>query len=185
VSPGRRNTTPRTGRVEQDVAVRFTADHQFSGPVDALAALLLDPSFHTGLQLPDVGLPEVVEAAQQGDEDVLRLRYEYTGQLDPIARRLLGNRKLTWLQEMRLDRGIGTGRLSFHAEADPGRLHGTANVRLEPTDGGAGSRRRLEGNLKVAVPVVGGTAERRIIEGLLRRLDVEAKALDLRLRDGD
>jgi hypothetical protein len=30
--------------------------------------------------------------------------------------------------------------------------------------------------------VVGGTAERRIIEGLLRRLDVEARALDERLR---
>jgi hypothetical protein len=165
--------------------VRFTAEHQFSGPVEALTALLLDPGFHTQLQLPDVGLPEVVEATTQGDEDVLRLRYEYTGQLDPIARRLLGNRKLTWLQEMRVDRGVGTGRLNFHAEADPKRLHGSANVRFEPTDGGAGSQRRLEGRLTVSVPVVGGTAERRIIEGLLRRLDVEAKALDQRLRDGD
>jgi hypothetical protein len=163
--------------------VRFTAEHQFSGPVEALTALLLDPAFHTGLELPDVGLPEVVEAATQGDEEVLRLRYEYTGQLDPIARRLLGNRKLTWLQEMRVDREIGTGRLSFHAEADPQRLHGRANVRLEPTGAeGHGSRRRLEGRLTVSVPVVGGTAERRIIEGLLRRLDVEARALDERLR---
>jgi hypothetical protein len=161
--------------------VRFTAEHQFSGPVEALAALLLDPDFHTQLPLPDVGLPEVVASTRQGDEDVLSLRYEYTGQLDPIARRLLGNRKLTWLQEMRLDREIGTGRLSFHAEADPRRLHGNANVRLEPVDGG-GSRRRLEGSLTVSVPVVGGTAERRIIEGLLRRLDVEARALDDRLR---
>jgi hypothetical protein len=163
--------------------VRFTAEHQFSGRVEALTALLLDPGFHTQLQLPDVGLPEVVEATKRGDEDVLRLRYEYTGQLDPIARRLLGNRKLTWLQEMRVDREIGTGRLSFHAEADPDRLHGSANVRLEATDSGTRSRRRLEGDLKVAVPVVGGTAERRIIEGLLRRLDVEARALDQRLRE--
>jgi hypothetical protein len=164
--------------------VRFNAEHHFAGPVEALTSLLLDPGFHTGLQLPDVSLPEVVGRTTQGDEDVLRLRYEYTGQLDPIARRLLGSRKLTWLQELRLDREIGTGRLSFHAEADPGRLHGNAVVRLEPADGGAGSRRRLEGNLKVAVPVVGGTAERRIVEGLLRRLDVEARALDERLRDG-
>jgi hypothetical protein len=163
--------------------VRFHAEHHFAGPVEALTALLLDPGFHTQLPLPDVALPEVVEATTQGDEDVLRLRYEYTGQLDPIARRLLGNRKLTWLQELRIDREIGTGRLNFHAEADPNRLHGSANVRLEATDGGAGSQRRLEGNLKVAVPVVGGTAERRIIEGLLRRLDVEARALDQRLRD--
>jgi hypothetical protein len=161
--------------------VRFHAEHRFAGSVDALAALLLDPDFHGQLRLPDVSLPQVVEATSDGDEGVLRLRYEYTGQLDPIARRLLGNRKLTWLQDMRLDRSSGTGTLAFHAEADPNRLHGRADVTLRALDGD-GSVRRIDGQLKVAVPVVGGTAERRIIEGLKRRLDVEAEALDERLR---
>jgi hypothetical protein len=161
--------------------VRFHAEHRFGGPVDALAALLLDPEFHRQLRLPDVSLPQVVEATTEGDEGVLRLRYQYTGQLDPIARRLLGNRKLTWLQDMRLDRSSGTGTLAFHAEADPNRLHGRADVILRSLDGD-GSIRRIDGQLKVAVPVVGGTAERRIIEGLKRRLDVEAEALDERLR---
>jgi hypothetical protein len=32
--------------------------------------------------------------------------------------------------------------------------------------------------------VVGGSAERRIVPGLLRRLDIEANALDQRLRSG-
>lgn len=161
--------------------MRFHVEHQFSGPVDALTALLLDPGFHTGLKLPDVGLPEVVSSSTEGAASVLKLRYEYTGQLDPIARRLLGNRKLTWLQELRLDRADGTGSLSFHAEADPGKLHGKARCALIAAPGG-GSVRRLDGDLKVAVPLVGGTAERRIIEGLKRRLDVEARALDARLR---
>ena len=164
--------------------MRFHVEHHFGGPVDALTALLLDPAFHQQLQLPDVGLPEVVEARSEGDDAVLRLRYEYTGQLDPIARRLLGNRKLTWMQELHLSRSSGTGTLTFHAEADPRRLHGKADCNLAATDSGAESVRRLEGQLTVAVPVIGGSAERRIIEGLKRRLDVEAQALDHRLRTG-
>lgn len=176
-------TRQRFEHVGQDVGVRFHVEHQFSGPVDALTALLLDPGFHTGLKLPDVSLPEVVSSGRDGGDDVLKLRYEYTGSLDPIARRLLGNRKLAWLQELRLDRAKGTGMLSFHAEAEPRKLHGSARCALTAAPGGSGgSVRRLDGELKVAIPLVGGTAEGRIIDGLKRRLDVEAEALDARLR---
>jgi hypothetical protein len=35
----------------------------------------------------------------------------------------------------------------------------------------------VAGELFVRVPIVGGTAERRIVPGLVRRLDVEADAL--------
>jgi Protein of unknown function (DUF2505) len=115
-------------------------------------------------------------------ETVLRLRYDFVGHLDPLARRLLGGRRLTWLQELRLDRATGGGRLTFAAEADPRRLHGRADVVTEPDD--AGTRRTLDGELVVDVPIVGGNAERRIVPGLLRRLDIEAAALDQRLRSG-
>ncbi len=172
----------RPHRLGQDVRVRFRIEHQFSGSVDALTALLLDPGFHTGLKLPDVGLPTVVESTTDGPDDVLKLRYEYTGSIDPIAKRILGHRKLTWLQELRLDRSTGTGRLTFHAEAEPRKLHGSAQCAL--TANGDGSTRRMGGELKVAIPLVGGTAERKIIEGLRRRLDVEAQALEARLREG-
>jgi hypothetical protein len=46
---------------------------------------------------------------------------------------------------------------------------------------GASTRRQLEGDLVVALPVVGGMAERRIVRGVLARLDVEADALRERL----
>jgi Protein of unknown function (DUF2505) len=115
-------------------------------------------------------------------ETVLRLRYDFVGHLDPLARRLLGGRRLTWLQELRLDRTSGAGRLTFAAEAEPRRLHGRADVVIESDDGG--TRRTLDGELVVEVPVVGRNAERRIVPGLLRRLDIEAAALDEHLRSG-
>jgi hypothetical protein len=161
--------------------VHFVAKHRFAAPVEAVIAGLTDPAFHRELQLPDLELLDVNDHTN-GTETVLRLRYDFIGQLDPLARRLLGGRRLTWLQELRLDRASGAGRLTFEAEADPRRLHGRADVALAPDDGG--TRRLLEGELVVAVPVVGSSAERRIVPGLLRRLDIEANALDQRLRSG-
>jgi hypothetical protein len=158
--------------------MRFAAEHRFAAPVDAVIAGLTDPEFHRGLQLPDLKLLDVDVQPNQS-ETVLRLRYDFVGHLDPLARRLLGGRRLTWLQELHLD-GSGTGRLTFAAEADPRRLHGRADVAIEPDDGG--TRRRLGGDLVVDVPVVGRSAERRIVPGLLSRLEIEAAALDRHLR---
>ena len=161
--------------------MHFTAEHRFAAPVDAVIAGLTDPAFHRGLQLPDLKLLDADVHPNQS-ETVLRLRYDFVGHLDPLARRLLGGRRLTWLQELRVDRASGAGRLTFAAEADPRRLHGRADVVIVPDDGG--TRRTLDGELVVEVPIVGGNAERRIVPGLLRRLDIEASALDQCLRSG-
>jgi Protein of unknown function (DUF2505) len=64
----------------------------------------------------------------------------------------------------------------------PSGLHGAGDITLRPDDGG-GTVRRIDGELVVRAPLIGGTAERRIVPGLLRRLDVEAHALDDRLRN--
>ena len=161
--------------------MRFLAEHRYVAPIDAVTAGLVDPAFHRQLELPDLELLEVVDSHTDGNQSVLRLRYDFVGHLDPMARRLLGpGRRLTWVQDLRLDRASGAGRLSFEADADPRRLHGAADVVLAPDDGG--TVRRLDGDLVVAVPLIGTTAERRIVPGLLRRLDIEAAALDERLR---
>jgi Protein of unknown function (DUF2505) len=166
--------------------VRFQAEHHFAGSADEVAGVLLDPDFHRTLDLPDLARPEVVEASVDGEDAVLRLRYEYVGQLDRIAERLLGDRTLTWLQDLQLDRRTGKGRLGFSAEAAPDRLYGSASVTIADDHGGAGagttSTRRFDGELRVAIGPFGGMAERRIVPGLLRRLDIEAEAVDDRLR---
>lgn len=162
--------------------MRFDAEHEFVGPPDAVIDVLADADFHEQLRLPDLAQPQLLERDASGDAILLRLRYEYVGELDPLARRLLGDRSLTWIQELRLDRSSRTGRLDFHAQAEPRRLHGHANFVVEPRN--SGSQRRLQGELVVAIPAVGTMAERRILPGLLRRLDVEARGIDERLRAG-
>ena len=163
------------------MSTRFRAEHRFRGPVDQVAALLTSPDFHRELDLPDLSRPEVVAADDGGDTAHLQLRYEFTGRLDPIAQRILAGRRLTWVQDLDLDRTTGQGRLRFAAEAEPKRLHGKADFTLAPDGSGPGSLRRLDGELTVAVFGVGGMAEKRIVPGLQRRLDIEATELDTRL----
>lgn len=176
--------------------MRFVAEHRFEAAPAAVVDQLVDPDFHLGLALPDVSVPELLERGQQGGIEVLRLRYEYTGQLDARARRLLGGHVLRWVQELRVDRAAGGGTLHMAADAMPSGLHARADFTIRPwpdVDGvGAGrsgpgrsgsacspgSVRWLHGDLVVGVPVIGPMAERRIVPGLLARLDVEAAALD-------
>jgi len=165
----------------QTDVVHFEVVHDFSAPRAAVAAVLCDPAFHTQLDLPDLSRPEVVTSSIDGSTKVLLLRYEYIGSIDPIARRIVGNRKLTWMQELRLDTETFTGTLSFSAEQDAKRLNGEAAVAITAAGEGTHSRRRIAGDLHVRVPLVGGTAERRIVPGLVRRLDVEAAALSKEL----
>jgi len=160
--------------------MRFEAEHDFPGSCAAVAALLCDPEFQTQLGLPDLSLPTVVSCADDGPARELTLRYEYVGQLDPIARKVIGGRDLTWIQALRLDTTSFRGTLTFSAEAAPDRLNGRADLVLA-ADGDARCHRRIAGDLHVRVPLVGGTAERRIVPGLLIRLHVEAAAVAKRL----
>ncbi len=154
--------------------MRFHAEHSFPARGGAVADLLADPAFYLALTLPDLGQPELLGATDDGERAVIRLRYEFIGHLDPMAQRLIGPGRLAWVQEVRLDRPAASGTLEFEAERDPRRLHGSAQFVLETS--GTGTRRLLDGELVVAVPGIGRMAERKIVPGLLSRLDVEAAA---------
>ena len=156
--------------------MRFEAEHRFNASPDAVAPFFTDPHFYQTLALPDVSTPEVLESSADAQQSRLRLRYEFSGSLDGTARRLLGGKRLSWIQEVVLQHTTDSGQLTFNSAADPNRLHGSAHFELQ----GDGGRcvRRLAGELVVAVPIIGGRAERKIVPGVLRRLDIEAEAIN-------
>ncbi len=159
--------------------MRFHAEHSLQGATGAVAALLADPAFYLSLTLPDLSRPELLETVDDGERAEIRLRYEYVGSLDPMARRLIGSGRLAWIQAVAISRSSLAGQLHVEAERDPRRLHGQADFTLQAS--GAGTLRRLEGELVVAVPGIGRMVERRIVSGVLTRLDLEAEAVDARL----
>ncbi len=155
------------------------AEHHFDGSVDAVETVLSDPSFYLDLDLPDLSRPEVTETTVLGDATRITLRYEFEGSLDPIAQRLIGSGRLAWIQTVSLDRAAHTGTLQFAAEKEPRRLNGSADIAFTAREDG--TVRRITGELVVAVPAVGRMAERRIVPGLVRRMDIEAEAVAARL----
>jgi hypothetical protein len=159
--------------------MRFDAEHRFAASPSAVAAVLSDPDFYTGLDLPDVARPVLIDSRQEDDRSAIVLRYEFVGSLDPFARRLLGRHRLAWTQEVSVDRSSASGTLGFKADAEPKRLHGAGEFHLIAEDDV--TVRRLSGELVVAVPVIGQAAERKIVPGLLRRLDIEAETVARRL----
>ena len=162
--------------------MRFQTEHRFNGSPQEVAAVLSDPRFYETLTLPDVSEPEVLESSGDGPRSLVRLRYQFTGNLDGMARRLIGTQRLAWIQQVEIDRSGDSGDLSFNAEADPKRLHGSAHFVLQADDGGC--VRRLSGELVVAVPLIGSRAERKIVPGVLRRLDIEAQGVNDTLARG-
>jgi hypothetical protein len=171
-----------TAQTRQTGQMRFQVEHWFNGSPGAVAALLVDPEFYRGLALPDLSQPEVLESSSDAERSILRLRYEYVGTLDPIARRLLGENRLAWIQEVKVENKLGTGDLTFGAAGDSTRLHGSGHFTLNEEDGRC--VRRLSGDLVVAVPLIGSRAEKRIVPGVLRRLDIEAQAINNSLAEG-
>ena len=160
--------------------MHFECEHAFAGLVEQVASIMSDPAFQTRLDLPDLARPDVVTHEVDGTARRLTLRYEYIGQLDPIAQKVVGGRKLTWVQDLRIDVGTGTGTLGFSADGVGGRADGTATVTITPLSGAtsdATCRRRIDGEFRIRIPLLGGKAEKAIVPGLTRRLDVEAVAV--------
>jgi hypothetical protein len=156
--------------------MHFEREHDFAGTVEQVASIMSDPTFQTRLDLPDLARPDVVAHEVDGASRRLTLRYVYIGQLDPIAQRVVGGRKLTWVQDLRVDVSTGAGTLGFSADGVGGRADGSATVSITTTDDGS-CRRVISGDFRIKIPLVGGKAERAIVPGLVRRLDVEADAV--------
>jgi hypothetical protein len=157
--------------------MRFRAEHHVGAPVADVADRIADPDFHLHLELPDLALPTLLDEVRDPEGVLLRLRYEFTGSLDPIVRRLIGAERPAWVQEIQVDLRTDTGAIRFEAERQPRLLRGSASFVLAD-DGSGGTVRTLEGELVVGVPGMGRMAERRLIPGIVSRMDEEARALD-------
>jgi hypothetical protein len=154
----------------------FDAKHHFTAPPDDVAAGMTDAEFVGGLTLPDLSAPEVLDRIEDANGVMLRARYRFIGSLDPLARRILGGDRISWVQEVRVDPSKRAGTLTVRSDVQADRLKCHADYRLEST--GSGTRRDLRGSLSIKVPLIGGRAEGHILPGLLSRINLEAAALE-------
>jgi hypothetical protein len=154
----------------------FDCSHEFPAPPAAVAGAMTDPEFVSSVRLPDLEPPEILARDETGAGTVLRYRYRFVGTLDPLGRRILGNDRISWVQEVTVAPDGRDGRLRVTPDARAERLEFSGAFRLDDGPNG-GTVRSLTGTLAIKVPLIGGRAERHVLPGLLRRVDLEAEAL--------
>lgn len=160
--------------------MRFHAEQRFTVPTDRLLALFTDAAFYPTLTgLPSISAPEVVDHSAAGDTVRISLRQRYTGDIPSAALTFIDPARLSWVEELvfDLDRLRATSRLL--PDHYPDRLTCTGVYVF--TDTAGGSTRRLEGELKVRAPLVGGRVEKALVSGLQEHAVAEQDLIERRL----
>jgi len=145
--------------------------------------LFTDPDFYPTLSgLPKIGTPEVVEHRVDGPRVRLRLHQRFTGDLPGAALAVIDPARLTWIEllEFDLDRATATSRLL--PDHYPDRLTCAGRYTFVAT-GSETSTRRLEGDLAVRMPLVGGKVERALVSGLREHAAAEQHLVARRLTE--
>ncbi len=154
--------------------MRFTTEQHFAAPVAAVLALFIDPDFYATLVgLPKITTPEVIEHQVDGAKVHLALRQRYTGDVPAAALAFIDPAKLGWVEHLDfdVDQATATSRLQPDHYSD--RFSCSGRYVFNPDGDDAHSIRRIDGDLKVRIPLVGGKVEGALVSGLREHSEAE------------
>ena len=155
----------------------FRLEQVFPGPLEVVEAALVDPGFLERLgQLPKLGRPELLDQREEGPLLRQRVRYRFVGDLSRAVTRVVDPARLTWVEELTLDRRSHQSTFRILPDHYGDRLQCTATMQLSPA--GDGSTRRLTlGDLTVRMPLVGRRVERAILSGMAEHSEAEVQVM--------
>lgn len=163
--------------------MRFDLTQRIAAPVDDVAAAYASADLYATVGGTEkLGPPEVLDRSESGGRVTLRVRYAFVADLAPAVTAVVDPHKLTWVEESVHDLAARTVQVTLHPDHYADRLRCTGTTRYTPTDDG--TLRRLSGDIKVKVLLVGGQVERALVSGLQEHLDAEAPAVEAYLRRG-
>ncbi|MGH9178997.1 MAG: DUF2505 family protein [Acidimicrobiales bacterium] len=162
--------------------MRFTTRQEIPAPLPEVEDALLDPAFLTRLaELPRLGRPQLLGTEADGDEVRQRVRYRFSGDLSPAVTAVVDPGKLTWVEHTTYDRRRHRGEHRIVPDHYRDRLRASYTTQLDEAAGT--TQRRIEGELAVRFPLVGGRVERAIVSGLVEHAGLEAGVLAQWLTD--
>lgn len=157
--------------------MRFRLEQRFAAPPAAVEDALTDPRFLARLaSLPNLGGAELVRREVDGDRVHLDVRYAFAGTLSSAVTAVVDPDKLTWVDVATFDRAAHASEHRIVPDHYGSRL--TCSYAASIAAAPDGSRRTIEGELKVHFPLVGGRVERAIVSGMEEHARLEAAALD-------
>lgn len=161
--------------------MRFTVTQRFDASAAEVTAAYADADLYPHLVgLPKLGGIEPLDRQADGSMVRQRIRFRFTGHLPGAVTAVVDPAKLSWVQQTEHD--LDTGSTTFRLLPDhyPDRLRASGTFLVEADT--AGSRRRIDGEVKVRAPLVAGRVESAIISGLEEYLVAEAPRVDAWIR---
>lgn len=156
--------------------MRFSVEQRVPFPLVDVEEALVDPAFLARLaELPELGAPELLDQRRDGEEVHQRVRYRFAGALSPAVMAVVDPAKLTWVEETVYDRRAHTGDHQVLPDHYANRLKASFTTRLEPA--GNGTRREVDGVVRVSFPLVAGRVEKAIVGGLTEHAHLESEVL--------
>lgn len=157
--------------------MRFTVTETIAADRGDVVQALGDPDYYASLgdASSSVRAPELLSTSTDSGTLLVRVRYAFAGTITGPAARVVDADKLTWVIETDYDTDTHTGTLVVVPDHYGGMLRCRGTLTLADHD--EGTLQTVAGDLAVRVPLVGGAAEKAILGGLTRQLEVEAVAL--------
>ena len=147
-------------------------------PARAMAAYG-SPTFYEGREArDDIEVREVVRHEETPGRVLLEVRFAFTGSVSPAVRAVIDPQKMSWITRTELFVEEARSRWEVLPDYYPDRLTASGTYRFEEgSDGPASTVVRVDGDLKVRVPLVGGTVERVIVSGLTSYIQAEVQEI--------
>ena len=124
----------------------------------------------------------LLERRVEGDIEVQRIRNEPKRELPGVVARALGAKKLCFVQENRLD--LTQSRMEWTVKLDLLPDLVSVNGTTSCLEDGDGTKRVIDGEIQVKVPLVGGQIERLVVaefeKSMRRAVDLALEMLDER-----
>jgi hypothetical protein len=158
--------------------VRFTVDEKVAVSSDVAVRAYGNPAFYKGRPPRDnISVLEVVHHEETGDHLLIEVRFQFTGSVSSAVRAVIDPTKMSWIT--RTDITLSAHRSTFTVLPDhyPDRLTSQGTFTFADDGSGTGCTIRVDGELKVRVPIVGRTVERVIVSGLRSYLAAEVAGL--------
>ena len=155
--------------------MRFSFEQRYAAPPDVVMAAFTDPELYpTYHGLTKVAPPEVISCRDDGDEVHLRLQMRFIAPLNSAVTAVVDPAKLTWVQDELYDPAAGRVAVRFDPDnyADRISCSGSYLFTADPADANR-TVRRIEGDFKVKVFLVGGQVEKAMVSGLREHYDEE------------
>ncbi len=157
--------------------MEFTVTEKIAASRAEVQSALADPAYYASLANPTFAMrtPELLEVHEDGAVIHTRVRYAFDGTLSGPASMVVDSSKLTWVIELSYDTSSHTGTLTVIPDHYDGMLSCEATISLSDAEGA--TTETVSGTLKVHVPLVANAAEKAILGGFTRYLEMEAGAM--------